>query len=302
LTEVTRLLSERLWRKPTAKNKDIRRGTKMKVTFYGTRGSIPVSEPDFVRFGGNTSCVLITFSTNRIAILDAGTGIRKLGNDLLAASHEQYNEIIIGLSHTHWDHIQGFPFFKLAYDPRRHLTLSISGHGRSIKDIESIFERQMQNDFFPVSLDKIGAKLKFWRPELSRFTHPRGIDIEASKHNHPGGAYGYRITEGNKTLVYCTDVEHADGIDPDVVLLSRNADLLIHDAQYTPEELQDKKGWGHSSWEQAVEVAEQAEVKRLALFHHDPEHPDPFLFNVEEEVQKRLPSAFLAREGMEIEL
>jgi ribonuclease BN (tRNA processing enzyme) len=160
----------------------------------------------------------------------------------------------------------------------------------------------MQNDFFPVSLDKIGAKLKFWRPELSRFTHPKGIDIEASKHNHPGGAYGYRITEGNKTLVYCTDVEHEDGIDPDVVFLSRNADLLIHDAQYTPEELRDKKGWGHSSWEQAVEVAEQAEVKRLALFHHDPEHPDSFLLNVEEQVQKRLPSAFLAREGMEIEV
>jgi phosphoribosyl 1,2-cyclic phosphodiesterase len=274
----------------------------MKVTFYGTRGSIPVPEPDFVRFGGNTSCVLIRFSTNRIAILDAGTGIRKLGNDLLAASHGQYDEIIIGLSHTHWDHIQGFPFFKLAYDPRRNMTIAISGHDESIKDLEGIFERQMQNDYFPVSLDKIGAKLTFWQPDLSRFTHPRGIDIAASKHNHPGGAYGYRITEGNKTLVYCTDVEHADGIDPNVVDLSRNADLLIHDAQYTPEELQDKRGWGHSSWEQAVEVAEQAEVKRLALFHHDPEHPDAFLFNVEEEVQKRLPSAFLAREGMEIEL
>ena len=127
----------------------------------GTRGSIPVPEPDFVEFGGNTSCILITFSTGRVAILDAGRGIRKLGNDLLAASHEQYDDIIIGLSHTHWDRIQGFPFFKLANDSRRHITIAICGKDRATKDLESIFATQMQTDYFPVSLDKVGAKLNF---------------------------------------------------------------------------------------------------------------------------------------------
>ena len=274
----------------------------MKVTFYGTRGSIPVPEKDCAEFGGNTACILLTFGTGRIAILDAGTGIRKLGNDLLATSHEQYDEIIIGLSHTHWDHIQGFPFFKLARDPRSHITLAICGRHRNFESLESIFELQLQNYFFPVPLDKLGATLTFWQPDVTEYTHPRGVDIVASKHNHPGGAYGYRITEGDKTLVYCTDVEHGDEIDPDVVALAKDADLLIHDAQYTPEELKDKRGWGHSSWEQAVEVAEQARVSKLALFHHDPDHSDTFLFNVENQVQKRFPKAFLAREGREIEL
>jgi ribonuclease BN (tRNA processing enzyme) len=160
----------------------------------------------------------------------------------------------------------------------------------------------MQFDFFPVPLDKVGAKLTFWQPEVTEFVHPMGIAIRASRHNHPGGAYGYRITEGDKTLVYCTDVEHGDEIDKNVVALSRNADLLIHDAQYTPDELKERKGWGHSSWEQAAEVAERAAVKKLALFHHDPEHSDAFLAEVEVEVQKTFPMAFFAREGMEIEL
>ena len=124
----------------------------------------------------------------------------------------------------------------------------------------------------------------------------------ASKHSHPGDAYGYRITEGATSLVYCTDVEHVSGIDPMVVALARGADLLIHDAQYTPEELKSKKGWGHSSWEQAAEVAIQAGVRRLALFHHDPEHNDAFLLNIEKECQRLFPEAFLAREGLDIQI
>ncbi|MBW1981492.1 MAG: MBL fold metallo-hydrolase [Deltaproteobacteria bacterium] len=272
----------------------------MKVTFYGTRGSIPVPHPDYVEFGGNTPCILVTFSTGRVAVLDAGTGIRKLGNDLLAAAHEQYNEFVIGLSHTHWDHIQGFPFFKLANDPRRNITLAICGKDRSTKRLENIFATQMQRDYFPVPLDKIGARINFWQPDFTEYVHPRGVEIVAAKHNHPGGAYGYRLTEGGKTLVYCTDVEHGDSIDPNVVALARNADLLIHDAQYTPEELKERKGWGHSSWQQAVDVAERAGVKRLALFHHDPDHPDAFLLQMEAEIQKDYPEVFVAREGSEV--
>lgn len=275
----------------------------MKVTFYGTRGSIPVPDKNFVEVGGNTSCILITFKSGRIAILDAGTGIRKLGNDLIARSHEQFDDIIIGLSHTHWDHIQGFPFFKLAYDPRRHFTIAISGKDKiESNNLQAIFATQMQSEFFPVPLDKMGANFTFWQPDFTKYNHPKGIEIVASRHEHPGYSYGYRITEDDKSLVYCTDVEHFNEIDSTVIELSRNADLLIHDAQYTAEELAAKRGWGHSSWVQAVEVAERAKVKKLALFHHDPEHDDAFLFEMEKQIRQRFSDAFIAREGMTVEL
>jgi phosphoribosyl 1,2-cyclic phosphodiesterase len=274
----------------------------MKVKFYGTRGSMPIADPDYVRYGGNTSSVLVTFSTGRVAILDAGTGIRNLGNDLLKNSHKQYDNISLILSHTHWDHIQGFPYFEPAYDPRRNFTISICGKERMGKDLESLFATQMQNDFFPVPLEKMGAKFVFLQPNITAYENPWGVKLTATKYSHRGDAYGYRIEEGGKVLVYCTDVEHKDGIDPNVVELSRNADLLIHDAQYTTEELKGKKGWGHSSWEQAIEVAKQAGVIKLALFHHDPDHNDIFLSNIEKECQKRYPKSFLAREGSEVKL
>jgi phosphoribosyl 1,2-cyclic phosphodiesterase len=274
----------------------------MRVAFYGTRGSIPVADGDFLQFGGNTACILLSFDNGRIAILDAGTGIRKLGDDLIRRSIEQYDNIFIGLSHTHWDHIQGFPFFNPAYDPKRHFTIAIYGKDRKINSLENIFEIQMQQEYFPVPLEKMGATLTFWQPDISSFTTPSGVHVVASRHNHPGGAYGYRITEGLKTIVYCTDVEHGAQIDLNVVTLARNADLLIHDAQYSPDELKDKKGWGHSSWEQALEVAKHAGVKKLALFHHDPEHNDAFLQSMEKQCQKRFAESFFAREGMEIKI
>ena len=274
----------------------------MRVTFYGTRGSTPVPEADFVRVGGNTPCVLITFGSGRIGILDAGTGIRRLGNDLFESSLEQFDNIFIALSHTHWDHIQGFPFFRLAYDTRRHFTIAICGKGKRADSLENIFGMQMQREYFPVPLEKMGAAMTFWAPDITRYTTPAGVTVVAYKQNHPGDSYGYRFEDGGKTLVYCTDVEHGDKIDPDTVHLARNADLLIHDAQYTPEELKEKRGWGHSSWEQAIEVAERARVKKLALFHHDPEHTDTFLFRIEKQCQKRFPDTFLAREDLQIEI
>ncbi len=274
----------------------------MKITFYGTRGSISVPDKNFSEFGGNTACLLLKFENGRIAILDAGTGLRKLGNDLLSRSIEQYDNIFIGLSHTHWDHIQGFPFFKPAYDTRRRFTIAMYGRGRGGISLSSAFETQMQQDFFPVPLEKMGATVMFWQPEIPTFKPTSDIQVIAAEHNHPGGAYGYRISEGGTTLVYCTDVEYVDGIDPNVVELARDADLLIHDAQYTSEELPQKKGWGHCSWEQAVEVAERSGVKRLALFHHDPDHDDDFLLRLERECRQRFTNSFFAREGMEISL
>ena len=272
----------------------------MEVTFCGTRGSVPVPEREFETFGGNTSCVMLAFDSGRVALLDAGTGIRRAGRLIAERGIAQFDNVVIGLSHTHWDHIQGFPFFAPAYDPRRRLTLALSGHAGQTADLESVFTTQMQQEFFPVPLTRLGAKIAFWQPEQENLTMASGVQIRTERHGHPGGAHGYRITEGEKTVVYCTDVEHGERIDPGVVALARGADLLIHDAQYTPAELKAKRGWGHSSWEQAIEVALEARVGQLALFHHDPEHDDAFLLGVERECQRLFSNAFLAREGQSV--
>ena len=269
--------------------------------FYGTRGSIPVCDRDYQDFGGNTTCVMLTGDRGQVAILDAGSGIRNLGKDLIARGHQQAGTMFIAFSHFHWDHIQGFPFFAPAYDPRRHFTISAFGRGGEGKGLRSIFAGQMQQEYFPLTLDQMGATFAFLEPGGPTFEND-DVRVISYKHNHPGGAYTYRIESRGKVLVFCTDIEHGDRIDQNVVALSREADLLIHEAQYTPEELRHRKGWGHSSWGQAIEVAEQAGVKRLALTHHDPDHDDAFLLRVEEECQKHFPHVVLAREKMAIEL
>jgi len=253
-------------------------------------------------FGGNTTCVRLTLSHGYVIIFDAGTGIRQLGKDLIASSFEQFDSLPIVLSHTHWDHVQGFPFFGPAYDPRRKIMIAICGRERVGDNLESLFEAQMQSDFFPVPLKKMGAQFTFMQPDVTEYTGLLGNEWRLLRHNHPGGAYSYRFTEDDKTFVYCTDIEHGAVIDERIVELSKDADLLIHDAQYTPAELKERKGWGHSSWEQAIEVAARAGVKRLALVHHDPEHDDHFLTELEKVCQREFSDCFMAREGQEIEL
>ncbi len=275
----------------------------MKVHLYGTRGSIPVSHPNFQEFGGNTTCVMVELENGNIGIIDAGTGIRRLGKDIIARGIEQYDNIYLGLTHFHWDHIQGFPFFEPAYDPRRHFTISVIGVHRSDLDVEGIFSTQMKSEYFPVPFDKMGARFSFQQSEEHQFLGA-GALVKALPHHHPGIAYSYRVEEyaTGRVLVFSTDVEHGGNIDPLFVEFARNADLLIHDGQYTPEELETKRGWGHSSWEEAVEVAERANVKRLCITHHDPDHDDDFLIKMESQCKDRFPNCFLAREGMVIDV
>ena len=278
----------------------------MKLKFYGTRGSIPICDTGFQKFGGNTTCLQITFTdTNSIAIIDAGTGLRNLGKDLRAIGHKQ-EQIVIVFTHFHWDHIQGFPFFAPAYDPSQKITLLTLGRDQTVTDLREIFQVQMQAEYFPLQLDQMGAKFEFLQiADASRhFTIYSNVPtiVTAQKHNHPGGAYSFRIERNGKVLVVCTDVEHGEQIDPRLVELSRGADLLVHDAQYTAEELEKRRGFGHSSFDQAMQVAEMAGVKRLALTHHDPEHDDDFLDRIEKLCQERFSNTVLARERMEISI
>jgi len=274
----------------------------MKVTFYGTRGSIPVCPPEFQEFGGNTTCLLIEGS-ERTAIVDAGTGIRALGKVMSADPHIGIDRpCFLMFTHFHWDHIQGLPFFAPAYDKRRKFVISAIGRDRYGKDIKSIFETQMQQEYFPVPLAGMGAQIEFLKLPEDHMVEG-DASLRVVKHNHPGDAYTYRIQgKEGKSVVFCTDIEHGDRIDERVVQLARGADLLIHEGQYTDEELPRFRGWGHSSWQQAVEVARRAEVKRLVVTHHDPDHDDAFLRDVEKKLRTRMPNAVLAREGLAIEL
>ena len=272
----------------------------MKVKFYGTRGSIPVCDRDFLEFGGNTTSIKITRDDGRISILDAGTGIRNLGTDITNHGFQQ-SELFIGFSHFHWDHIQGFPFFAPAYDPKMVINILAMGKDREIANLEGIFKGQMKSEYFPVPLEGMGATFNFLRLNQNELIQNDAV-LRVIKQNHPGDSYGYRLEDNEKSVVICTDIEHGNSILPEIVDFCENADLLVHEAQYTSEELESHRGWGHSSYEQAIEVAERAGVKKLVITHHDPEHNDAFLVKTERECQDRFPNCFLARENMEIEI
>jgi phosphoribosyl 1,2-cyclic phosphodiesterase len=270
----------------------------MKIKFYGSRGSIPVCERDFLEFGGNTTSIKITLDSGRIAIIDAGSGIRNLGRDLIKDGFHQ-DELFIGFTHFHWDHIQGFPFFAPAYNPNMVINILAMGKDREIENLEDIFKGQMKAEYFPVPIEDMGATLNFLQIKQNKLII-NDTSVRVIKQNHPGGSFGYRVEDKEKSLVVCTDIEHGNSVRPDIVEFCKNVDLLVHEAQYTSEELQAHRGWGHSSYDQAIEVAERAGVKKLAITHHDPEHNDAFLTKIERECQKRYLNCVLAREGMEI--
>jgi phosphoribosyl 1,2-cyclic phosphodiesterase len=267
---------------------------------YGCRGSIPVNGADFDQFGGSTSCILITSDdATTIGIIDAGTGIRNLGRKIMKDETLREKPIFIAFTHFHWDHIQGLPFFEPAYVKGKKISLLALGRERPIDDLERVFSVPMQREYFPVQLSDMGADFEFLLPDENIRLFPTTV-VTAQKHQHPGSAYSYRFVRGKKSIVVCTDIEHGANLDPAIVDFCRGADLLLHDAQYTPEELANHRGWGHSSYEQAIECARLAGVKKLVLTHHDPNHNDAFLGKVEERCQELLPNCVLARENMTV--
>lgn len=273
----------------------------MKVKFYGVRGSIPVCGKEFQRYGGNTSCIkILREKAHRIAILDAGTGIRKLGKELIKEGFSQH-VINIVFSHFHWDHIQGFPFFAPAYNPNQKIGILALGRKGKVQNLKGIFSQQMQEEYFPIQMETMGAQFEFFDYGEKEIIYGANVKAIPQYHKYSGGSYGFRLDDEGVSLVVCTDLEHANGIDKNIVEFAKNADLLIHDGQYTSDEYENSfKGWGHSTWEQAAEVALLAKVKRLIITHHDPDHNDEFLDALEKECQYIFPNSFFAREGMEI--
>jgi len=273
----------------------------MKVRFWGVRGSIPVPGSDTVRSGGNTPCVEVQTSDREILILDAGTGIRSLGLDLMRRLDGPLVAVLL-FSHTHWDHIQGLPFFSPAQEKQNRVIML--GERRVDRQLKRILASQMSDPYLPFTLDDLQADLAFEEIyEGEQIALGNCVTVLPRRLSHPGGVFGYRICCQDRIVVYATDVSHPlDGLDPRVVELARDANLLIHDAQFTPEERQERPAWGHSSWVEAVRVAQEASVQSLALFHHDPMRGDVELDEIERQAQMHFPSAFLAREGVEISL
>jgi phosphoribosyl 1,2-cyclic phosphodiesterase len=255
-----------------------------------------------VRYGGNTTCVEMAIGRERL-IFDAGTGIKMLGDSL--SSQESVSADIF-FTHSHWDHIQGFPFFTPAFRPGNFFRV----YGVPTPDgttIEQRLHEQMLHPNFPVPLQTMQGIVAFYDLEVGEDVVIGNIELQTRPLNHPGEAMGYRVTWQGITVAFITDTEHfPDRLDDNVLALAQNADVLIIDATYTDEEYYDRQmskvGWGHSTWQEAVKVAQAARVRQLILFHHDPGHDDSMLDVIWDRAKQQFPATAIAKEGMEISL
>ncbi|HEX2735914.1 MAG TPA: MBL fold metallo-hydrolase [Polyangiaceae bacterium] len=269
------------------------------IKFWGVRGSIACPSPRHVGFGGNTSCLQVMAGSQHI-VLDAGTGIRGLGQALLA---EDVRSAHLLLTHTHWDHINGFPFFGPAFQAKRHFKI-MAGHLSDNGGVKAVFAGQMAQPTFPVPLEAMAGQLEFedFRAGES-FNIGPDISVRTALLNHPSGATGYRIEYQGKAFCYVTDTEHVIGApDQSVLGLIEGADLVIYDSTYTDQEFPAKVSWGHSTWQEGVRLCRAANVKQLAIFHHDPDHEDPFMEQLEQDARAMWEGAFVSRETMLVQL
>ena len=286
------------------------------VTFWGTRGSIPTPGRITEKYGGNTPCVSIQ-SHGEYIIFDAGSGIRTYGLELQNAAlgtEESPLCLHLFLSHTHWDHIQGLPFFNPAYVTGNELV--IYGSPKKERILESILSGQMDLNYFPITMSNLGAEIRV-REITEEVIRIGNVAVDwQEQHYHPGGCVRYRVVANGKKVIYATDVELNMAFRPEkkteettlhaqqYLDFVKDADLLIADGQFTGEEYRSKVGWGHTSIPLILDVAYRANVKQLALFHHDPQHSDKFLNDLWSKYSPKYHTAdppmhiFWAREGL----
>jgi phosphoribosyl 1,2-cyclic phosphodiesterase len=272
----------------------------MRVKFWGVRGSTPTPQAENLRYGGNTSCVELRVD-GQLFIFDCGTGLRVLGHQLAREFGNNPIHAHIFVSHYHWDHIQGLPFFAPLYDnPESQFVFHSSNR---VRDLRQVLEEQMAAPYFPVGMTEMKANREFQGIEEGRTTL-NNIAIETAWLNHPQGCLGFRIESKEGTFVYATDNEPGnETFDKKVRQLAHDADVLIYDSQYLPEEYEARKrGWGHSHWREAIDIVMESGAKELILFHHDPEHSDTCIDTTVKEARNYYPRVRAAAEGMELKL
>ncbi len=271
----------------------------MRIKFWGVRGSTPTPHPENMRYGGNTSCVEVRLGDS-IYIFDCGTGFRALGQHLMREFAGKPLVAHVFVSHFHWDHIQGFPFFTPLYQHTNRFMFHCSSRTRRL---QRVMEEQMAPPYFPVGLTEMQAPREFYDIEEGRLSLD-DMMVQTTWLNHPQGCMGFRLETKEGVLVYATDNEPGEPVfDRNVRKLAAGADVLIYDAQYLPDEYQARRrGWGHSHWREAVNVVMESGAKELVLYHHDPAHDDACIDNVVKEASNYYAKVRAAAEGMEIVL
>lgn len=257
----------------------------LRVRFWGVRGSVPTPGPTTVRYGGNTSCVSVEFEDGHVLVLDAGTGIRELGDSLVGGEAQ----ITVALTHGHWDHIQGFPFFGPLFEPGREITFVPHRRGRDLFDV---LMQQIDGARFPVTQTELPSRLTFL-PVTTLDARLDVADAARLRVNHPGETDAIRVRSGGRTLVFAPDNELDPPYAPltsfaELTAFCHRADVLIHDAQYLDDDLPARSGWGHSTVRRTCELAAAAEVRHLVLFHHDPNRTDDALDAIQEQACETL--------------
>jgi phosphoribosyl 1,2-cyclic phosphodiesterase len=271
------------------------------VRFWGVRGSIACSGPRTARYGGNTSSLEVRCD-ERMLLFDAGTGLRYCGIELMKNSPASLDADLF-LTHTHFDHVAGLPFFKPFFKPQNRFRLW-AGHLAEGMTLRRALGEFMMSPLFPVPPQVFRARMEYREFKAGDTLRPAdGIAVRTAPLNHPDGATGYRIDYGGRSICYLSDTEHVPGaLDRSILGLIAGADLVIYDSMYTDAEYDTYVGWGHSTWQEGVRLCRAAGAKRLAVFHHDPEHDDDMLDGIAREVAQELPGSIVAKDGLLIQL
>lgn len=271
----------------------------IEVVFWGVRGSIPTPGVEFSKFGGNTSCVEIIIDDN-IIILDMGSGLKNLGQNIFDRRKKNFD---ILLSHFHYDHTCGLPFFIPAYDTKSYFSIR-SAITKTRGNTKEVLKSQMSRPSFPITIDEFKANISYRDFPLGvDFRLGKNINVKSIGLNHPDGATGYRIEAFKKSICYITDHEHIIGKN-DIHLeeFVKNSDVLIYDSTYDDEDFSNYVGWGHSTWQAGRRLAKKGNVRKYIIFHHNPDNNDTFMEELKLRTQDKDDKVIIAKEGMKLEV